>query len=254
MSQVQSEITPPPFTKKGFKSALDLLLSEQVPSLGGSLSRKPIVEYIAGMVDEYFPSTERMKMGQMIWFAIDKNETAGYGKSLDKCHQRPVILDVISETDIEDLLAGVSKTERNKKVAVRLFQQAFEQKGVLTHADVGAVLRLSPNTVSKYIRSYEKSTGTLVPRRGTIHDMGPTLTHKRVICQKLLMEGKTVEQTAKETNHSTAAVTRYANAFRRVQACLKSDLTLDQTSFATGLSQSLVQQYFDMLNGKDLPF
>lgn len=43
MSQVQCDTTPPPFTKKGFKSALDLLLSEQVPSLGGSLSRKPIV-------------------------------------------------------------------------------------------------------------------------------------------------------------------------------------------------------------------
>ena len=254
MSQVQSNVTPPPFTKKGFKAALDLFLSEQVPSLGGSLSRKPIVDYIAKMVDDYFPATERMKMGQMAWFAIDESEKAGYGKSLSKCHQRPVILDVIHETDIDDLLAGLTKKERSTKVAVRLFQQAHEQKGVLTHADVGAVMRISPSTVSKYIRTHEKSTGTLVPRRGTIHDMGPTLTHKRVICEKLLIEGKTVEQTARETNHSTAAVTRYANAFRRVQACLKSDLTLDQTSFATGLSQSLVQQYFDMLNGKDLPF
>ena len=68
---------------------------------------------------------------------------------------------------------------------MRLFRQSYEQKGVLTDADVGSMMRLSPVTVSGYIREYEKETGGIVPRRGTIHDMGRTLTHKRIICEMI---------------------------------------------------------------------
>jgi hypothetical protein len=32
-----------------------------------------------------------------------------------------------------------------------------------------------------------------VPRRGTLYDMGPTLTHKKPIIRKLFLEGKSVE-------------------------------------------------------------
>lgn len=243
-----------PYEKKGFKAALNVFLSQQVPQLGGELTRQPVVEHITAMVEEYYPSTERMKMGQMLWFAIDKNETAGYGKSLDKCKQQPVILDVLHETDVEDILQGVKKRKRQQKVAVRLFDQAYEQNGVLTLADVGAILRLSPSTVSRYVVEFEKETSKVVPRRGTIHDMGPTLTHKKVICKKLFNEGKSVEQTAQETNHSTAAVVRYGNDFRRVRECMKANWDIPRISFATGISKSVTEQYVEMLVGNEVPF
>ena len=38
---------------------------------------------------------------------------------------------------------------------------------------------LTAGTISRYVREHEKETGDLVPRRGTVHDMGPSLTHKR---------------------------------------------------------------------------
>jgi hypothetical protein len=240
--------------KKGFKAALNVFLQEQAPQLGGQLSRQPLVEHIYQMVEDYFPSTERMKMGQMLWYAVDEKEKAGYGKSLDKCQQRPVILDVIHDADIDDLLNGVKKRQRQKKVIVRLFKQAYEQKGVLTHADVGSILRLAPGTVSRYVVEYEKETKEMVPRRGNIHDMGPTLTHKKIICTKHLFEGKTIEETARETNHSPAAVSRYVNDFMRVRECLKEKWDLNKIAFATGLSKGLTKQYVDMMNADNLPF
>jgi predicted transcriptional regulator len=245
---------PPLYEKKGFKSALNIFLAEQVPQMGGDLSRRPIVDKINEMVEEYFPSTERMKMGQVLWYAVDKNETAGYGKSLAKCKQRPVLLDIIRDVDIDDVLSGVKKRERQKKVAARLFSDAYEQQGVLTHADVGALMRLAPGTVSRYVIEYEKETGKVVPRRGNIHDMGPTLTHKKIICKKLFAEGKSVEQTARETHHSPAAVVRYGNDFKRVRECLKENWDTQKIAFATGLSASLTKQYVDMLNTDELPF
>ncbi len=245
---MKAKTTPPvapPYEKKGFKAVLNFFLAEQVPQLGGELTRRPIVDHIAAMVQEYFLPTKNMQMWQMLWYAVDEKEKSGYGKSLDKCKQRPVILDIIHETDIDDILNGVKKRERREKVAVRFFKQAYEQKGVLTHADVGAIMRLAPGTVCKYIVGYEKESGTMVPRRGNIHDMGPTLTHKKVICQKIFGEGKSVKETARETYHSPAAVVRYANDFKRVRECLKERWSHEKTAFATGLSLSLTNEYVD---------
>jgi len=243
----------PPYEKKGFKAALNCFLAEQVPQLGGELTRRPVVERIHEMVQEYFPPTERVQMGQMVWYAVDEKEKSGYGKRLDKSKQVPVILDIIHETDIDDVLNGIKKRERQKKAAVRLFNQAYEQHGVLTHADVGAIMRLSPGTVSRYIVEYEAETKKMVPRRGNIHDMGPTLTHKRIICTKLFFEGKSVEQTARETHHSPAAIVRYANDFKRVRECLKERWSTKKIAFATGLSVSLTSEYVNMMKSGELP-
>lgn len=118
----------------------------------------------------------------------------------------------------------------------------------MTGSDVAAIMRMATGTISKYTREIEKETGKPLPRRGTIHDMGPTLTHKRIICIKCLKEGKTVEVTARETNHSPEAVTRYINDFKRVYACLSSGWEIDKISYATGLSKSLTQEYINLIN------
>ena len=52
---------------------------------------------------------------------------------------------------------------------------------------------LSAGTIYRYIREHEKGSSDLVPRRGTIHDMGPTLTHKREICYKVIVLGKSID-------------------------------------------------------------
>jgi len=187
---------------------------------------QPVVDKIYEMVESYFPATDRLKMGQMIWYAVDEGQKAGYGKSLQQGKLRPVIPQyVIHETDIEDIMKG------QKKVLVRFFIQSYEQKGVLTHADAASILRLSMVTISKYIQEYEKETGRIVPRRGTIHDMGRSMTHKKIICQKHFAEGKTVEQTAKETYHSPQAVVRYTNDFKRVRECLKEGWNIQRIAY-----------------------
>lgn len=236
-----------PFEKKGFPHALDVFFEKNVPQLGGYITRKAIIDRIVEMIDKYYPETDRLKMGQMVWFAIDKDEKAGYGKRLESCKQVPVILDVIKDTDIEALLNGVKKRERQKTVAVRLFEQAYEQSGVMTNADVAAIIRLSPATISIYVREYEKEHNIIIPRRGTIHDMGRSISHKVIICKKYFYEGKSVEVTAKETYHTPQAVSRYINDFKRVRECLKAKWTVEKIAYTTNLSKNLTQEYVDMI-------
>lgn len=238
----------PPWERKTLAGILGHFLEENCPQLGGPLTIKPVVDEIIGMFDKYCPPVERLKMGQMVWYAVDVNETSGYGKSIDKCKINAVILDLVHSDDIEAVLQCESKRERQKRVVVRLFNQAYEQGSVLTCSDVAAIMRMAPGTISKYTREIEQQQGKLLPRRGTIHDMGPTLTHKRIICIKCLREGKTIEMTARETNHSPEAVTRYVNDFKRVYTCLSSGWKIEKISYATGLSKSLTQEYINLIN------
>jgi DNA-binding CsgD family transcriptional regulator len=238
----------PAWERKNLSGILAHFLATNCPQLGGALMIEPVVKEIIRLFDEFCPPVERLKMGQVVWYAVDVNEKSGYGKSIDQCKLNAVILDLVNLEDIDDLLRGLNKRERQKKVAARLFEQAYEQGSVMTGADVAAIMRLSPGTVCRYVCELEKERGRPIPRRGNIHDMGPTLTHKRIICIKCLKEGKTVELTARETNHSPEAVTRYINDFKRVYTCLNSGWEIDKISYATGLSKSLTQEYVNLIN------
>lgn len=207
-----------------------------------------MVKEIIRLFDEFCPPIERLKMGQTVWYAVDVNEKSGHSKSIDQCKLNAVILDLVNLEDLDDLLRGLNKHERQKRVAARLFEQAYEQGGVMTRADVAAIMRLSPGTIWHYVCELEKERGRPIPRRGNIHDMGPTLTHKCIICIKCLKEGKTVELTARETNHSPETVTRCINDFNRVYTCLNSGWEIDKISYATGLSKSLTQEYVNLIN------
>jgi hypothetical protein len=68
------------------------------------------------------------------------------------------------------------------------------------------MLKAGPTTVGKYIAYWETEHHKLLPRRGTIHDMRPTLTHKKEICRLHFLEGKTVSETVRLTKHSTHAI------------------------------------------------
>ena len=133
------------------------------------------------------------------------------------------------------------------------------------------MMRLSPATISKYVREWEKQYNTLIPRRGTIHDMGRSITHKKQICYKVIVEGKSIEQTARESDHSPEAITRYVKDYKRILACISRGLTPKDTAFVAKVSEKLVYEYVNlvlenqvdiekqkMLNGEvdydDIPF
>jgi len=238
--------------KKDFRAVLDNFLSQNIPQLGGDLTRQPVVRAIIELFDEYCIPTERMKAGEVLWYAVDQAETGGYGKPLEKSKLKPVVLSLVHRDDVERIRDGLSRRERSILTAVRLFDQAYQQGGVLTGADVASIMRLSPGTVSNYVRQFERENEKVVPRRGTIHDMGPTLTHKRIICLKHFVEGKSIQETAQETYHSVSAVTRYVSDYKRVLTCWKQGLSKEDTKAATGLSKSLIQQYLDLINQHDI--
>ena len=232
-----------PQTQKNFSGALNAFLAQECPQLGGHRTRQVLVQSLEQMVHQFYPETSHLRPGQTPWSCVHKDEKASYGKRMNQTKLQPVILELVKSQDILDRANGAKLRDLKQEACVRIFNQAYQQDGVLTLAEVGILLKISPSTVSKYVRTFEESNQCIVPRRGTIHDMGPTLTHKKEIIEKLVFEGKSVEVVCRETQHSPEAVLRYITNFKQVLLCRRKMLDNTEIAFATKLSLRLIEEY-----------
>ena len=231
---------------KTLSAALLNFFTIQFPNIG-ELSLRALVSGIEPLVEKYYPRGEHLKMGQIVWSAVYETEVSSQGKPMSKTKTIPVIVDAVTNKDIENIINKKKRRDVRKEVAVRLFNQAYDQHGVFTHIDVASIMNMSPATIGKYIKEHELENNVSVPRRGTIHDMGPTLTHKRDICYKYIIQGKSVEDVCKETKHSPEAVSRYIEDYRRVEMCKNEGMTIEQTKVATKMSLSLIKEYWKLI-------
>lgn len=233
---------------KSFDGALESFFTHECPQLGGIRTRQVLVASIRQMVGEFFPSTSHLSAGQTPWSCVHKDEKSSYGKTINQTRLTPVILDLVRPADIIERANGTKLKDIKKEATARLFQQAYQQDGVLTHTEVSVLLKISASTVGKYVKEWEDENQQILPRRGTIHDMGPTLTHKREIIEKLVFEGKSVEVVCRETYHSPDAVLRYITNFKQVLLCRRKGLEKSEISFATKISLRLIEEYYELID------
>jgi len=247
LTSAQATYTPQMY--KSFEGALENFLTEQCPQIGGSMTRQVLVQSIRDMVHKFYPETSHLRPGQVVWPTVHKNEKGSYGKSIRNTELTPVTLDLVQTQDIIDRANGKKLRDMKMEAVARLCRQAYQQDGCLTNAELAILLKISTNTISKYISEWELEYKTVLPRRGSIHDMGPTLTHKKVIIHKLFIEQKSVQQTSRETYHSPQAIQRYISMFRQVLLCRQKSMNSDEIAFAIGITKRLVREYEQIIEG-----
>ena len=236
-----------PVAYKSFAGALNAFLENELPSLGGSRIRMTVVNAINDMVARFFPETTHLQPGQTPWVTVSVDSKGAYGKRIRDTDLVPVVLDLVKREDARERAEGKRVREVKKEAVARLCLQAYEQGGCMTATELAVLLKMSAVTVGKYIAEYEKEQGVVLPRRGTIHDMGPTLTHKKMIIEKLFVLQETVQQVIRETCHSARAIERYITSFKQVLMCQRKQMTLEETAFAVHKTPRLVQEYLDII-------
>lgn len=253
LADAQKNYTPALY--KSFDGALEAFFAAECPQLCGLRTRQVLVQSVRHMVEEFFPATSHLQSGQFLWSAVHKDAKPRGGQTIAQTRLTPVVLDLLPPEEIQERAKGLTPRQARKQAAVRLFQQAYQQEGVLTNAEVALLLKVSYSTVASYVRQWEQDNQSQVPRRGTIHDMGPSLTHKRQILEKLVFQGKSVEVVCQETNHSARAVLRYSTNFKQVLLCRRKHLASADIAFATKLSLRLVEEYQSLMDeyGKKHP-
>lgn len=237
-----------PMQFKTFEGALESFFANECPQLGGLRTRQVLVRSVVEMIGKFYPQTSHLRQGQVQWTAVHKSEKASYGKRITQAHLTPVVLDLVQARDSQDRAGGMKLREIKREAVARLFQQAFEQDGVLTNCDCAVLLKISPSTVSHYARDWESEHGRYLPRRGVIHDIGPTLTHKRQIVRMIVLEGRKVEDVCRATDHSPEAAHRYLKTFKQVLLCHQKSFTTQEIGYAVKISQRLVREYLSLIN------
>ena len=232
-----------PAAQKTFTGALEAFFATEFPQLAGDRARRSVVQGIVEMVHRFFPATSHLRQGQTTWISVAKDELASYGKTIPKTRMVPVIVTLLAADEAAQRRDGKRLRDIKREAVARTCLEIDAQGGCVTAAELALMFKTTPTTVGKYIAQWETEHGRLLPRRGTIHDMGPTLTHKKEICRLLFVEGKTVSEVVRLTMHSTKAIDRYITNFRQVFTCKTKGLTVDETAHATKLSKRLVEEY-----------
>jgi hypothetical protein len=237
-----------PEAAKSLRSTLHSFIRREFPRLGGSWVVWTLVDKVLEIVDSYRFFYGKLKPGQVVWPAVAVDERPVYRKPMWRTCQVPVIVTIVNQDDVDELRNNAERYQLLKQAIVRAAFDAYSQGGVLTCTDLGLLFQRSYSRVAAIIREYEAETGDIVPRRGNVHDMGRTVTHKRIICRKAYLEGKLTPLIARETCHSPEAVDNYILDFARVYfATVQRGMSVDETTFAIQRPRHLVEEYVQMI-------
>lgn len=239
--------------RKTFRSALCHVLQTEFPGTFGPAVTRLFAEKIDQLFERFHPPRERLRVGQVLWAAVAVDDPPARGKRMEDTRLVPVALDLVTAQDIDDAIANGLRGQTRRKKILRLFRQAFDQGAVLSYPDVSLLMHLQTSTISREVLAHERDSKETVPRRGTIHDMGRSVSHKAVICYKRLVEKKTTSQVASETCHHPEEVEYYVQCLRRIKLCSDTGMSIEEICQATAHSKSLVHDYLDLIRQLGLP-
>lgn len=208
-----------------------------------------VIEILSGdlltWLKELKIDAQTLSPGQTVWLAVDVSDKHHPHKRMEDTRLIPVKLTIHSHEDIDLLLTpGVTWKDIAKHRIARLLNEAYNQGGVLTQVDVGVLLSMSHQKVRRLIAEHQKETGTHLPYRGKVHDIGPAVSHKAAIVE-LMVKGYATPEVAKRVNHSIESCDRYIKDYKRVVK-LGQSYSLLEISTLTGLSEGLIREYITL--------
>lgn len=229
-----------------FTNAVKLMLTREYKFLGGDKIQDMFIKDLLDEFNKHHKDGWKLNAGQTVWWAVHKNEKPSRNKTIQNTRMVPVILSVASIDDLNLRLDGYSAKEIRRYKVARLLKEAYEQDGVLIQADVSQLLGVSAGTISKDIREYQIEHEEILPYRGTIHDIGPTLTHKKIILKQFLRNVPTPE-IARRTSHSEEACDRYIKSFKKVRKLNGEGLPVENIAADLDMSKALVKEYVEII-------
>jgi hypothetical protein len=219
----------------------------ECPRFFGPTMREKLADELIGIFEAITPERSRLKPGQALWNALDKN-TRG-----DSPRRRyvPVVLTLTCEEDIEQLTNGIAMHKIAEQSIARMIREAYEQGGILSSRDLGLLTLRHGSGISPMRKRYEEEHQCTLPHTGALHDMGTCVSHKSLVIRKAVLEKKDPAQVARECNHSQAAVDRYLKDDHRVKTLYKLDQDVDFIHLATLIAKHVIKQYIVLIKKEE---
>ena len=232
-----------PLLDKTLENAVAHRIGQEFPRLGGPRIRALCAHLVLEVVADYLRPREHLAHGQILWAGISVDDPPARNKRTADTDLVPLVLDLSLPADVEARIDRTAPSDRLLAKALRLCRQAYEQRALLSNVDLAELLSTGDDRIARLLAEHERTTGQVVPRRATVHDVGSGLTHKRIIVLKRYAEGKAPVDIGRETYHTLEAVDRYLAMFERVRCCRLQGFSPEQSAYALSCSPALVEQY-----------
>lgn len=218
----------------------------------GTVTASAIADDLLLLIEQYYRFTDNsfLKHGQLVWLAVPLDEFPAKGKSMAQTILKPVVLDIITDSDLEDIKNALHHREVRIKKIERWTHQAFDQGALLSQLDLAVLLNVNVATASDYVREFESLYDRKLPTRGNIQLIGGGQTHKQEIIA-LYLKGYLAPTIATKTNHSLEAVERYIRDFEAVRLLAPKFDDVDTISRIIRLASRVVRQYLDLIPPDD---
>ena len=226
------------------KPAIVNFFEREFCGMFGPVVRENIADALIDLFNSLCPESSRLKPGQVIWNALDRRTRA----DSEKRRYRPVILSLVTDDEVSMFEKNCPVKLIRQNVIARMIKEAYQQGAVLSTRDLSLLLISAPSWLSHQRIEYEKQNQTILPHTGVIHDMGTTLTHKRIIIYKHVVEKKDPSIVARETNHSQPAVDKYLKDFNRVKTLVNDNKDIEFIHHTTNIARAVIRQYLQIIN------
>ena len=208
-----------------------------------------MIDYILETIEAFVKPASLLKPGQMLWMAVPDDGRKHAFKSMQDIPQVPVVLDLLTDGDLKALVDGEEFQEVKRRRHARLLDQAYRQGGALAQTDLSAITLTNESSVAKDIKEVQDAEGRIVPHRGTVHDIGPTLTHK-VEVARLIENGHLEPEIGRMLSpvHNLRSVERYAQTYKNVLKLLRHGFAPEEIPGILGISGRLVDSYIAIVH------
>jgi len=231
---------------------LNSVLCHQFVTEFGFENKVPIaevmIERILSTIETFLQPHSFLRPGQLVWTAVQNDGHKHTFRSMKQTPQVPVILDLITDDDLEALASGEDFLAVRRGRHARLLDQAFAQGGVLAQSDLSAISLVSDDRVSADVAHAKKTEGRLLPYRGSVQDLGPTLSHK-VDVARLLEAGYLEPEICRRLKpvHNLRSVERYAQSYKNVLKLLDRGFAPKEIGGILSLSDRLLASYLEIV-------
>jgi hypothetical protein len=212
------------------------------------LFAEAMIQRILETIDVFVKPLTILKPGQVLWMAVIRDGRKHAPQAMKETPQVPVVLDLVTDDDLQALSAGESFRNVRCQRHARLLDQALAQGGVLAQTDLAALTLTCESVVGDDMAHVQQTEGRRLPYRGAVQDVGPTLSHKvEVAC--LLEAGYLEPEICRMLSpvHNLRSVENYAQNYKNVLKLLEHGFAPEEISGILSLSRRLVDQYVQIV-------
>lgn len=236
--------------KREFRSAIIRLLETEYKILGSRKVLGMLANDILELHREFYPDIAKRAPGTVVWRTTDARcRKPSYGTRVEDVPVKTVFLPLVTEGDIDVRVQrhygkqNVQKqVDRDVEVMARLVKSAYEQGGLLSHAELSTLMNRSLGTVGKYLQRYHATHDDILPTKGIMLDQGSRPTHKAIIIA-LYEQGLDEPGISQRTEHSLEAVGRYLRSYKNTKTLMEKGLTQIEIMRTLSLGRATVVQY-----------